>query len=468
MMAAVDTMAGVSACPALAGGLLQLSTCVDQEYLREQCPHRVTLRDGDPRLSALPDGDPHLPILSSGNSHLPTSSARDPHLSTSLISGSAPEVVVRSSVLPSPRLTQLLEGISYPGVSDNPPQPPPWLDREMFNRGRKFYQRYLYCLCFTDLLSLVMTLSAERALKPLIYTGRSDTPIKALRRYFSTLLHLITWFTGDVWEPSHPAHKDILAIRSIHCKLAQTFNNSACNEKLSTISVAKKGHEEPADSLNSAIRQDLQRVAEDTLPTETSDGPVVYINQLDMSLTQYAFMGLVVAHPEKLGTGSATEEEMAGLIHFWRGLGWLMGIEDQYNFCSGTVAETKALCLEVERLIFIPLLAKVDWNYEHMATSLIKGMSYIVPATSYPAMFRYLAYTLDIAVPTFVSKMSYRHSFHYWVMRCTFALILLVPCLLLLLNYMFNSLIDKLQKDNSKFKLTMSGGSKSVATPSDH
>ncbi|KAG7153678.1 hypothetical protein Hamer_G009345 [Homarus americanus] len=372
-----------------------------------------------------------------------------PHLaSTSPASTTLSEVVLNSSVPPSPRLTQLLEGLNQPGDSGNPPHPPQWLDRELFDRGRKFYHQYLFSLCFSELLSLLMNFSFSRSLRTLIYTGRSDTPKKALKRYFSTMLHVIKWFTGDVWAPEDSAHEDILSIRYTHNKLAKGFNSSpTCNEKVRNISVSERGHEEPSNSLNKVIRQDLQRVAEDKLYLE-NDKPIVYMSQLDMALTQYSFMGLIVTHPEKMGAGAATEEELAGLIHFWRGLGWLLGIDDKYNLCSGSVKETKELCLEVERLIAIPSLAVVDWDYEHMAASLITGIGYIIPILSYPAMFRYLAYTINFPIPAFVSRMSYSHSFQYWVMRMTFALILLLPWLALHFSNAFRTLIIIVQKSD--------------------
>lgn len=379
-------------------------------------------------------------------------------------SASPSVVTIKSSIRPSSRLSALMEGLRAPGDSKNPPVPPMWLDRELFDRGRKFYEHYLFCLSFSDLLSLVMMLSMDGALRPLIYTGRSDSPVKALRRYFSTLLHIITWFKGDVWNPSDAAHKDVLSIRSTHCKLACTFNSSTYSEKVRSVTVNDKGHEEPQNSLNFTIRQDIQCNVEERLQVDTSDHPPLLINQFDMSMTQYSFMGLIVAHPEKMGAGAATEEEFAGLIHFWRGIGWLLGIEDKYNFCSGTVAETRELCLEVERLIAIPSLSHVDWNYEHMATSLITGMSYILPSMSYPAMFRYLAHTIDVSTPAFNSRMSYRHSFHYWVMRATFAIIILAPWLVLIFNKMFRTLIHKVQK-NSKLRLSMSHHSKPDESP---
>lgn len=414
----------VSQCPVMAGMFLAPSESLSKSSIRDQCPH--------------------------------------PAASTNY--ASPVEVAISSSVQLSPRMLELLKGLSAPGDSRNPPKPPDWLDRELFDCGRKFYERYLFCMSFSELLSLVMMLSMNSALRPLIYTGLSDSPMKALRRYFSTLLHIITWFTGDVWNPSDPAHKDVLSIRSTHYKLAHIFNSSTISEKVGSVTVSKRGYEEPKNSLNSTICQDLQCIAEEKVASEISDNSHVYINQFDMSMTQYSFMGLIVAHPEKMGAGAATEEEFASLIHFWRGIGWLLGIEDKYNFCSGTVAETRELCLEVERVIAIPSLAKVDWNYEHMATSLITGMSYILPSMSYPAMFRYLAHTMEVNTPAFNRRMSCKHSFDYWVMRATFAIILLMPWVVLIFNRMFRSLIHKVQK-SSKLRLSMSRHSKFDATP---
>jgi len=52
------------------------------------------------------------------------------------------------------------------------------------------------------------------------------------------------------------------------------------------------------------------------------------ISQLDMVLTQFAFMGFGLLVPEKLGL-SGSPEEQEGFIHFWRTVGHLLGIEDR-------------------------------------------------------------------------------------------------------------------------------------------
>ncbi|XP_071527940.1 uncharacterized protein [Panulirus ornatus] len=351
----------------------------------------------------------------------------------------------------SPRMKELLEGLNEPGDSGNPPEAPLWLDRELFNRGRQFYQRYLFCVFFSDLLALLMMFSVSRILRPLIYTGRSDTPLRALRRYVSTIMHVITWYSGDVWDPSDRAHRDILTVRSIHNNSARTFNSSAHHEELGTLDVRDKGHEEPRCPFNPTIRQDLASQVRPNIVLESPENPPVYISQWDMLLTQFSFVGLIVAHPSRMGAWWVSEKELAGLVHFWRGIGFLLGIEDKYNFCNGTVEETRALCMEMEHLVIKPRIAEVDWSYEHMSSSLMEGISHMIPAVSYPAMFRFLADTLAISLPNFVSRMSLLHTFQYWLIRFIFHVVFLVPGFVLLFNELLKTALNIVQDQNPRW-----------------
>lgn len=55
-----------------------------------------------------------------------------------------------------------------------------------------------------------------------------------------------------------------------------------------------------------------------------------YISQRDLALTQFGFMGLVVSKNTNLGM-SGSVDEIEGFIHFWRTIGYFMGIEDRYK-----------------------------------------------------------------------------------------------------------------------------------------
>lgn len=339
----------------------------------------------------------------------------------------------------SSRMQELLEGLNELGDCGNPIEPPSWLDRQLFNRGRDFYHRYLFCMSFSEVLALVFMLSMMRALRPLMYTGRSDSPRKALRRYFSTFQHVTAWHEGDVWDPADRAHKDLLSVRAIHNRLSGVFNSSKEHDRVWNTKIQDKGHEEPACPFYHTIREDLKDQAGDGLPLEGPDNPPFFISQWDMSLTQYQFMGLVVAHPHKMGAGAATDEDLEGLVHFWRGLGWLLGVDDKYNFCRGSLAEVRSLCLEVERLVGIPALAKADWNYEHMTLSLVTGLSHLMHTLSFEAGFRYVAYTLDLDIPNFINRMSFIGSVKYWLMRSAIGLLYYFPGLVFRLSDMLRA-----------------------------
>lgn len=55
----------------------------------------------------------------------------------------------------------------------------------------------------------------------------------------------------------------------------------------------------------------------------------VHLNQFDMSLTQFAFSGLVVTFPERFGLHGNLDRELDAFCHVWAGLGYALGIEDR-------------------------------------------------------------------------------------------------------------------------------------------
>lgn len=55
------------------------------------------------------------------------------------------------------------------------------------------------------------------------------------------------------------------------------------------------------------------------------------ISQKDMALTQYGFMGYALAMREKIGL-HAKEEDLRALVHVWRVIGYVMGIEDRFIY----------------------------------------------------------------------------------------------------------------------------------------
>lgn len=52
------------------------------------------------------------------------------------------------------------------------------------------------------------------------------------------------------------------------------------------------------------------------------------ISQLDMALTQFGFMGFTLLCADYLGVAT-NDEELDGLLHFWRVIGRMLGTEER-------------------------------------------------------------------------------------------------------------------------------------------
>lgn len=48
-----------------------------------------------------------------------------------------------------------------------------------------------------------------------------------------------------------------------------------------------------------------------------------------MAITQFGFIGFTLMSAEQLGV-KATEEELEGIVHFWRVIGYMLGMEEKY------------------------------------------------------------------------------------------------------------------------------------------
>lgn len=53
------------------------------------------------------------------------------------------------------------------------------------------------------------------------------------------------------------------------------------------------------------------------------------ISQKDMALTQFGFMGYAIVKGPEIGIHNASREELEGLVHLWRVLGYVLGIDDR-------------------------------------------------------------------------------------------------------------------------------------------
>ena len=53
------------------------------------------------------------------------------------------------------------------------------------------------------------------------------------------------------------------------------------------------------------------------------------VSQRDMAFTQFGFFGIGLLTPEKIGMIHNNREDIEGYIHFWRTIGYMIGIHDR-------------------------------------------------------------------------------------------------------------------------------------------
>lgn len=197
----------------------------------------------------------------------------------------------------------------------------------IFYRGQKFHRKYIASVYIGMLMGLLSILAVPSILNVLMCTGKSETPLKAYRRYVKTIYHAVSWFYNDL-QPGSKAWESIEMVRKKH------LNARKYCEKAKQITI-------------------MQR---------------------DMAVTQFGFMGYMILRSKMIGIHINDEKELEGPVHFWRVIGYVIGIKDEINLCTGSVAETKERMKIVLECILRPSLEKPIPDFEPMTKALINGL----------------------------------------------------------------------------------------------
>ncbi|XP_023240439.1 uncharacterized protein LOC111638900 isoform X1 [Centruroides sculpturatus] len=313
------------------------------------------------------------------------------------------------------QLKLLKKGAFIFGDSKNPPdQPPPWLDKERFYRARVIFKKYFFSIFFIHLSGLMLTIHLPSMLPPLLATGKSANLMCLFQRYLSTMLHIRRWYEGDVWNPEDPAHKSIITVRKMHKRVADRLNDS-------------KEH--------------------GTCPLSKKD--VVYVSQYDMAIAQFAFIGLAVLYPTTVGI-TCSKEDLECLIHFWRGVGYLLGMEDRFNLCQGTYEETTNLCREILEEVVKPAIKSSPKETTQMSRNVVKALNSFIIFLSWEAMAKFWFQIIDL--PTDFA-MAVMEKTGFWLMWITFRYILRVVYFHVFFNFLLRFtlryvVVRKLQFEN--------------------
>jgi len=338
-------------------------------------------------------------------------------------------------------LRKLLEGINQ-GIPNDYTVPinrkPEWLDMKKIKIGQMFAQKFYFGLNYSEMLSLLILFAFPDGLQPLVFTGNSGTPFTAFRRYLSTVLRVKSWFEHDVFDENSLAYRNMKTVRAMHLNVSKRLNSVSYNELKTQLTVLGSSNDGVWCTLKDKVQEDFQSGCPimSFRPIDHERVGKVFVNQLDMSITQFGFVGLIIMYPEKFGAGNATEEELEGFVHLWRGLGYLLGIEDRFNFCNGTLEEVRRRCHYLVENWVKPSFQHVTEDWEHMSRCMVEGVSYYVPGVSFEVSMLYLCWVLDIPAPRLYASLTWGQTIMFAIMKMTMSFTLRIPGMLPLHNWL--------------------------------
>ena len=298
-------------------------------------------------------------------------------------------------------LAEVQKGATNPGDCGSVPfQSPPWLDKDKFRRGQEFFRNHTAALLLSLHCSLTTGFCIVNLLDPLVFTKKSDTGPKAQKRYFQTALHLLSWVFEEIWdETKSRAFKSIQTVRRMH-----RFVGNSMNKKF-------------------------------------VDNGQLYVSQYDMGLVQCGFMGAIVMYPEGFGV-KCTKQDLEDYIHFWRGLGYLLGIDDKYNICAGNYQQTYDICKQIEVEKLLPGLEKPPKNFNMMVDAYIDGTNSmsLLPLHSLEAVKAFTYDGMGLPVP----QLNWADTLRVWFYKTQVFMIRWLPGYEWLTNSLLRSFYNKM------------------------
>lgn len=173
---------------------------------------------------------------------------------------------------------------------------PAWLDEQRFKLAKEAVQKLRIGMMYSSFTGLLMILQLPDGLEPLLSTGNSKDVPSLYQRYLNTIIHVESWYDDDVFNPDTKGYKSVRQVRAMHKRMQNNMN-----QKHRTLDV------------NGRERK--------------------WFTQYDVALTQFSFIGVAMLWPARSGLIKASRQELELLNYYWRVLGHLMGIDDEFNHC---------------------------------------------------------------------------------------------------------------------------------------
>lgn len=263
---------------------------------------------------------------------------------------------------------------------------PTWFDEKLFNHAKSVYERHFMGINFAHLSGLLLLVRVDTIYDTLSKTGESSTISKLFKRYYHTVKHVKTWYEGDIFEENSDAHRSLLIVRGMHNKTSYKLNDKA-RDTIYNTSVQNNKPEEP--------REEAKLMEKDNNGNDccengsSSHDNKIHMSEYDIMITQFAFVGFIVLHADKVGLiGDFDQNDMNSLLHFWRVIGYYLGASEKLNLYSHEFNDVVGLCRAIEADIFKNSLIKNALKSPQgiMSVNVIRAIKFIPMLTFYGMM----------------------------------------------------------------------------------
>ena len=268
----------------------------------------------------------------------------------------------------------------------------------------------------SSLIGLLFVIQLPKGLGPLLATGQSKDTSTLFNRYLSTILHVASWYVfainnplmdnflrlaineffsflrinrykEELLTPNSKAYKSIRLVRSMHKRAGQMMNNQYPLDKIDF---------EPEMLKPNAT---LQKDGEKDKPQKDDSRQPLWVNQWDMLLTQWAFVGPLMLEPIALGVHGHNKKSLESVMYLWRVIGHLIGIRPEFNLFTDCDYDLGvARCKLILERIYIPSLTQLPApDGARMGVAITKGVRYFNRTLCWAALMRkaYSMFNID-------------------------------------------------------------------------
>lgn len=237
-------------------------------------------------------------------------------------------------------------------------------------RAQRLADKYFASILMGHFAGLLLLFNMPTLLAPAVSTTSHNTIPNLFTRYLATFVHVKKWYSGDPFNSKSQSCASLKKVNLLHKVVYKKVNN---NDLLKDMN----------DNQVYARR--------------------LFMTQYDMVLTQWAIIAPIVLFPTKFGLYHLNKKDLESLIHFWRVIGYCLGIEDRFNICddNNSYESTHYLCKVIYDKDFYPACAQklpdVPTFGLNVSLALAKAMNCMAPMLSFAGFLRYVyKYVLEI------------------------------------------------------------------------